>query len=103
MFTFKLTEAKFLRNCCWHNLIVFSNIWGDTGNNRRIVDFKYSCFYAKPIDMVSVDNIITFESISVKSVLCILKIYTSYKTASVQDKHLIIKILEIATQLLSNF
>ena len=39
--------------------------------------------------MVSVDNIITFEYISVKSVLCVLKIYTTYKTASVQAKYLL--------------
>ena len=30
----------------------------DTGNNRKIVNFRYSCLYARPMKVVSVDNII---------------------------------------------
>ena len=55
----------------------------DTGNNRKMVDFTYSCLYARPINMVGVDDIITSESIPIKSILCIVEIYSYYKTASV--------------------
>ena len=44
-----------------------------------------------------------FESVTVKSIVFILKTYTNYKTDSVYDKFLKIKILEIVKQLLSNF
>ena len=27
-FDFKFTKAKLLRNCFWHNLIVYNSIWG---------------------------------------------------------------------------
>ena len=37
-FYFKFIEAKFLNKCFWDNLMVF---WADTGNNRKIVDFKF--------------------------------------------------------------
>ena len=30
----------------------------DTGNNRKAVNFRYSCLYARPMKVVSVDNII---------------------------------------------
>ena len=50
--------------------------------------------------MVTVDNITAFESIPVKNVLCILKIYTSYKLPLFRT-NLEIKILEIAKQLLT--
>ena len=29
----------------------------DTGNNRKIVNFTYSCFYSRPMKVVSVDSI----------------------------------------------
>ena len=46
-FNFKFAEAKFLHNCFWYNLIVYKR--ADTGNNRKIVNFTYSCLYAMPI------------------------------------------------------
>ena len=30
----------------------------DTGNNRKIVNFTYNSLYARPIKVVSVDNLI---------------------------------------------
>ena len=30
----------------WHSLIVYMVIMADTGNNRKIVNFTYSCLYA---------------------------------------------------------
>ena len=30
----------------------------DSGNNRMVVNFTYSCLYARPIKVVSADNII---------------------------------------------
>ena len=30
----------------------------DTGNDRKVVNFTYSCLYARPIKVISVDNII---------------------------------------------
>ena len=46
----------------------------DTGNNRKIVNFTYSCLYTRPIKVVSVDNIISNHFY-----YFILKIYTNYK------------------------
>ena len=56
-----------------------------TGNNRKIVNFTYSCLYVRPIKVVGVDNIIRSN-------------HFHY-----WDQFLKIKILEIAKQLLSNF
>ena len=48
----------------------------DTGKNRKIVNFRYSCIYARPIKVVSVDNYTKRNS---DFYYCILKIYINYK------------------------
>ena len=77
----------------------------DIGNNRKIVNFKYSCFYARPVKVVSADNSLRyyfkkqikvnfewkFKSIPVKSVLCILKIHANYKLPLSRTKFLKLK------------
>ena len=50
-FNFKFTEAKFLHNCFWCNLIVY-NIIKDI--NRKIVNFTYNCLYVGPFKVVIV-------------------------------------------------
>ena len=77
----------------------------DIGNNRKIVNFKYSCFYARPVKVVRVDNTIRhyFKKqikgkfwmkiwiYSIKSVLCILKIHANYKLPLSRTKFLKLK------------
>ena len=46
-FNFKFAEAKFLHNFFWYTLTVKTVFRAGTGNNRKIVNFTYSCLYAR--------------------------------------------------------
>ena len=52
------TEAKFpptVFGTTYLRTLVFR---ADTGHNRNILNFTYSCLYARPITVFSVDNIV---------------------------------------------
>ena len=44
-FNFKVTEAKFLHNCFWHNLIVYMVFRNDTGKNSL---YAFGIYKATP-------------------------------------------------------
>ena len=81
---FKFTKAKFLNNCSGTILLCTTVSRPNTYNNRKIANFTYSCFYAWPGKVVSVDNV------------------TRNNQFYYQDKFFRTKILEIAKEHLSN-
>ena len=81
-FSIKFTEANFPSAVFGTTYLCTIVFMADTGNNRKIVNFTYSCLYASPIKVVSVDNIVRNNH------------WTNF---------LKLKFLEIAKQLLSNF
>ena len=59
-FNFIFTEAKFLHNCFWQSLII----------SKQAIKLTH---------MLNVNFEWKFESVPIKSALCILKIYSKYK------------------------
>ena len=81
-FNIKFTEANFPSTVFGTTYLCTIVFMADTDNNRKIVNFTYSCLYASPIKVLSVGNIVRNNH------------WTHF---------LKLKFLEIAKQLLSNF
>ena len=57
-FNIKFSEAYFRSTVFGTTYLCTIVFMEDTGNNRKIVNFTYSCLYASSIKVVSVDNIV---------------------------------------------